>query len=141
VFTLFLPQVSIPSPMHPPKENLLVCVCGLLALLVFCLPARAEAENWTPLFNGEEIEGDQVHSPHPAPPLGQWVSVEAEVRGDQLIRHIVNGEAMLEYTDLRKADGSPLKEGFIALQAETHPVQFRNIGILVLDEDRSVGQL
>jgi hypothetical protein len=83
--------------------------------------------------NGEEIERRNSPSSHPAYPLGEWVAVEAEVRGDELIRHIVNGEVVLEYTHLRNKDGSPRSEGYISLQAETHPVQFRNIEILLLD--------
>jgi hypothetical protein len=31
--------------------------------------------------------------------------------------------------------GTPLKEGYIALQAESHPVEFRKVEILDLSED------
>jgi hypothetical protein len=85
--------------------------------------------------DGMDSEKRMTPSAQPAHPPGEWVSVEAEVRGDQLIRHIVNGKTVLEYTNLRNEDGSPRKEGFIALQAETHPIQFRKIEILVLDDD------
>jgi hypothetical protein len=72
----------------------------------------------------------------------QWVSVEIEVYGDSLIRHKVGGETVISYTHPKigsgavsgydpalKIDGSPLKEGYIAIQAESHPTQFRKIEV------------
>jgi hypothetical protein len=68
----------------------------------------------------------------------QWVTVEVEVRGNR-IRHVVNGETVLEYTDpqldpkdadARKLidDGDPmLHGGYISLQSESHPVEFRKV--------------
>ena len=76
----------------------------------------------------------------------QWVTMEVEVHGNSAIRHIVNGEVVLEYekpqldeTDadarrlLDKQD-KMLSEGYIALQAESHPVEFRHVELLVLEE-------
>ncbi len=75
----------------------------------------------------------------------QWVHAEFLVLGDSLIRHSVEGEVVLEYTHLEigggqvnnfdpkiKVDGTPLKEGFISLQAESHPVEFRKVELLNL---------
>lgn len=76
----------------------------------------------------------------------QWVTVEVEVHGNSTIKHIVNGETVLEYEkaqldetdpDARKLikDGDKmLSEGFIALQAESHPVEFRKVEILPLEK-------
>jgi len=74
-----------------------------------------------------------------------WVTIEAEVRGSRLVRHIVNGDVVLEYSEpqldpedpmaapfLNDGDGL-LSSGYISLQAESHPVEFRNIQILELD--------
>lgn len=76
----------------------------------------------------------------------QWVKMEAEVLGGGTIRHFINGELVLEYEkpQLDESDpdatklldgGAPktIEEGYIALQAESHPVEFRNIEILPLD--------
>ncbi len=76
----------------------------------------------------------------------EWVSVEVEVRGDHIIRHKINGILVLEYSKPQidaeddetpshglKA-GTPITEGYIALQAESHPTDFRNIMLLNLDE-------
>jgi len=71
----------------------------------------------------------------------QWVTLEVQVRGGKTIKHIVNGETVLEYeqpqlderdADARKliSDGNKLlSEGYISLQAESHPVEFRKIEI------------
>ena len=74
----------------------------------------------------------------------QWVTMEVEVHGNSIIRHIVNGNVVLEYerpqldendSDAQRliVDGEKmLQEGYIALQAESHPVEFRKIEILPL---------
>ena len=75
----------------------------------------------------------------------QWVTVEAEVHGNGKIKHFVNGELVIEYEspqyDPGDADAKKLieskdlsiREGYIALQAESHPVEFRKVEILPLD--------
>lgn len=76
----------------------------------------------------------------------QWVTVEVEVRGNEIIQHFINGEPVLEYAkpqlDDRDADASALiklnngdpmlSEGYIALQAESHPVEYRTVELLPL---------
>ena len=77
----------------------------------------------------------------------QWVTVEVEVRGDEVIRHVVDGKVVLEYAkpqlDDNDADakrllekGAPkaVKEGYIALQAESHPVEFRKVELMRLPD-------
>jgi hypothetical protein len=80
-------------------------------------------------------------------PLDEWVTVELEVRGNQLIRHQVNGETVLEYSDPqldpKDADARALLEsgtllhlsgGTISLQSESHPVEFRKVELKRLPE-------
>lgn len=71
----------------------------------------------------------------------QWVTVELEVHGSELAVHRVNGEEVMRYTDLQKDDGSALSEGYIALQAESAPIDFRSVKLLNLkgcmDKDAS----
>ena len=75
----------------------------------------------------------------------QWVDVEALVLGDSLIQHIVGGKVVMEYkkptigggdiSGFREAaykEGQPLDEGFISIQAETHPIDFKSIELLNL---------
>jgi hypothetical protein len=76
----------------------------------------------------------------------QWVRVEVLVHGDELIRHMAEGETVLEYTKPQigggaasptdptvKVDGAPLTGGFISLQAETAPIDFRKVELLNLE--------
>lgn len=75
----------------------------------------------------------------------QWVSTEFLVLGDSIIQHMVEGEVVLEYTKPQigggvvdgfdesvKKDGDALTGGYIALQSESHPVEFRKVEILDL---------
>lgn len=71
----------------------------------------------------------------------QWVALEVEVRGNTLIRHMINGEEVISYTKPQLggdahaeelaniADNKMLSEGYICLQSESHPVDFRKIEI------------
>ena len=72
----------------------------------------------------------------------QWVDLEIEVLNDSLITHYINGEKVLEYNhpiiggeynSLIELDGKALNEGYISLQSESHPIEFKNIMILKLD--------
>ncbi|MFT7678936.1 MAG: hypothetical protein ACI8QC_002934 [Planctomycetota bacterium] len=76
----------------------------------------------------------------------EWVTFEVEVRGNESIRHFINGELVLEYTNpqLDDRDGDAqrllaagaekmLSRGTISLQAESHPTDFRRIDIMLLE--------
>jgi hypothetical protein len=82
---------------------------------------------------------------------GEWVRFEVEVHGSRLVRQIVNGETAMEYADVRLAPdefarfapGSsayagkgpePLAAGYISLQGEGHPLEFRKIELLELPD-------
>ena len=76
----------------------------------------------------------------------QWVTVEVTVMNDSIISHTVNGEFVMSYHKpqigggnvnynmefWKSKEGEPLKKGYISLQSESHPVEFRNIEILEL---------
>ena len=76
----------------------------------------------------------------------QWVTVEVEVRGNSLIRHVVEGEAVLEYSkpqlDEKDADARKLIKdgdamiggGYISLQSESQPVEFRKVELRELKD-------
>jgi len=64
----------------------------------------------------------------------QWVTMEVEVHGNATIRHIVNGEVVLEYEKPQLDNNEMLSEGYISLQAESHPVEFRKVELLPLEE-------
>jgi hypothetical protein len=78
--------------------------------------------------------------------LDQWVTAEIEVRGNRVIRHLLDGEVVLEYNDpqLDERDASAAKlikdgqlalsGGSISLQSESHPCDFRKVEIMVLPD-------
>lgn len=77
----------------------------------------------------------------------QWVTAEVEVRGSKIIKHIIDGDVVLQYTgpqlDERDLDAKKLIEkqggekllsgGTISLQSESHPVEFRKVELKKLD--------
>ena len=76
----------------------------------------------------------------------EWVTVEVEVHGNGKIKHKIDGETVMEYEkpqlDERDPDGRRLikdgdkmiHDGYIALQSESHPIEFRKVEILPLKE-------
>lgn len=66
-----------------------------------------------------------------------WVRVVAEVLGSERITHYIEGVPVISYTNpqLDEKSGHPgelLSEGYIALQAESHPTEFRKVEVLNL---------
>lgn len=73
-----------------------------------------------------------------------WVTAEIEVHGAGKVIHRVEGETVMEYEqpqlDPKDADAAKLikdkkvliEEGYISLQAESHPVEFRKVEIKIL---------
>jgi hypothetical protein len=74
----------------------------------------------------------------------RWVTAEIEVHGGGHIRHLIDGQVVLEYDapQLDPADADAkrlihgadliLREGWIALQSESHPIEFRKVEIRVI---------
>lgn len=99
------------------------------------------------------VMNGRLHTPHCSESISetfhgdQWVSAEVEVRGSEVIRHFINGDEVISYSQpqyderdphakaLSKAAGSKMiSEGYICVQSESHPVEFRKIEILILEE-------
>lgn len=76
----------------------------------------------------------------------QWVTAEIEVHNGEIIKHLIDGEVVLEYNSpqldkrdasakkLIKGDDLVIKGGSISLQSESHPIDFRKVEIMVLGE-------
>lgn len=75
----------------------------------------------------------------------QWVTAEFLVLGDSIIQHFVNKELVLQYTKPQigggsvsnfdpkvKQDGKALTSGYISLQSESHPIEFRKVALFDL---------
>ncbi len=75
----------------------------------------------------------------------QWVTADFLVLGDSIIKHFVNKELVLTYTKPQigggsvsnhdpkvKQDGKALTGGYISLQSESHPIEFRKVALFDL---------
>ena len=99
------------------------------------------------VMNGELITEHCINSSSPTYHGDQWVTMECEVHGGGIIRHYVNGEMVLQYeqpqydeTDpdgkrLIKNGDKSLSSGYIALQAESHGIEFRKIEVMELNPE------
>ena len=80
----------------------------------------------------------------------QWVTAEFLVLGDSVIKHILEKEVVLEYQKpqigggnvdnfdpKQKIDGKLLDKGFIHLQSESHPIDFRKVELYDLSGYRN----
>jgi len=92
------------------------------------------------VYNGQLLETHCINSTSQTYDGDRWVKAELIVLGDSLVTHIIEGDTVLQYSKPQiggsivhnylpseKVDGKILKEGFIALQSEGQPVEFRNI--------------
>jgi 3-keto-disaccharide hydrolase len=77
----------------------------------------------------------------------QWVTVEVEVHGNKVMKHIIGGKTVLEYNEpqlddrdahakelIAKAGTKQLSGGTISLQSESHPIEFRKVELKKLAE-------
>lgn len=104
-------------------------------------------------IDGKLITDHIVRSTAPVFPIEEWVKIEVEVHGGRQIIYRVNGKEVLRYQrpQLDPNESDPqrsqavkqllaagaeffLEFGHIALQAEGHPVWFRNIELMHLEE-------
>jgi hypothetical protein len=76
-----------------------------------------------------------------------WVNAEFVVLGDRVIHHILDGDTVLTYMHPQVGgnaipegypvpEGILIKQGYICLQAESHPVEFRKVEILEIKDKR-----
>jgi len=83
----------------------------------------------------------------------EWVRAEVLVLGDSIIKQIVDGDTVMVYEKPQigggvvsnydpkvKKDGMLLSSGYISLQSESHPVEFRKVEIIDLEKDYKNGK-
>ena len=94
------------------------------------------------VMNGAQAPGHCINSESMTFHDDQWIAAEIEVTRD-VIRHMINGRVVMEYStptldpnDARAAawieqrgGNMTLTGGSISLQAESHPIEFRNMKI------------
>lgn len=92
------------------------------------------------VYDGKMYDGHCLNSTSKTYDRDVWVSAELIVLGDSLITHIIDGDTVLQYSKPTMGGGvvngydstlwhpgMPLRSGFIALQSEGQPIDFRNI--------------
>jgi len=109
-------------------------------------------------MKGSLVNSHCINSSSKTSLVNEWVTAEAIVLGDSIIHHIINGDTVLTYEKPRVGggfvnenltwtsggfgadsttwiwkQGSALTTGYIALQAESHPVEFRKVELLNLE--------
>lgn len=98
------------------------------------------------VFEGKVYGGHCLESSSATYDKDEWVKAELIVYGDSLIMHLINGDTVLQYSKPTMGGGvanrydtalwrpgTPLTSGFIALQSEGQPIDFRNIELKVLE--------
>jgi hypothetical protein len=110
---------------------------------------RSTANLCTPgthvVMQGKLIEQHCINSSSPTFDGDQWVRAEVEVLGNDRITHRVNGQTVLTYEKPQigggvvagfdpavKQDGKMLHDGYLSLQSESHPIEFRKVELLNL---------
>ncbi|MGE9313524.1 DUF1080 domain-containing protein [Niabella sp. CJ426] len=99
------------------------------------------------VYQGTKYNGHCLNSTSKTYPPGEWVTAELIVLGDSLITHMINGDTVLQYSKpsigggvanrydpKQKVEGKPLVSGYIALQSEGQPIDFRNIQLKNLEK-------
>jgi len=100
------------------------------------------------VHNGKLTEAHIIQSSAGTYPPEEWVRAEVIVHGSASIVHIVNGKKVLEYAQPQIGGGvvagydpkmfqvgKLLSEGFIGLQSEGQPVDFRKVELKVLNPE------
>lgn len=99
------------------------------------------------VYEGKLYDGHCLNSSSKTYDKDEWVRAELIVLGDSLITHIINGDTVLQYSKPTMgggvvnrydstiwAPGQPLKSGFIALQSEGQPIDFRRVELKNLEK-------
>jgi hypothetical protein len=98
------------------------------------------------VYGGQPDASHCIQAAAPTIEGDRWVTAEVLVDGSERIVHYIDGLPVIEYGDVTygggnvnghdpaaKPDGRPLARGYIALQSESHPIQFRRVELLNLD--------
>lgn len=99
------------------------------------------------VYNGKLYDGHCLNSTSKTYNKNEWVRAELIVNHDSAITHIINGDTVLRYSQPTMGGGvvagydkaiwqpgKALTGGYIALQSEGQPLEFRNIYLKKLDD-------
>jgi len=99
------------------------------------------------VYRGELFTPHCVNSTSKTYHGDQWVTADFVVLGDSVVKHMLEGEVVMEYSKpqlgggnvenydpKQKIDGTPLTSGYIYLQSESHPIDFRKVELYDLEK-------
>lgn len=99
------------------------------------------------VYQGQPDPSHCIQAAAPTIDGDRWVTADVLVQGSERIVHYIDGLPVIEYGGItygggnvnghdaaQKPDGAPLARGHIALQSESHPIQFRRVELLELAE-------
>lgn len=85
------------------------------------------------VIEGNLITDHCISSNGPTNHGDEWVTAELVALGSSEIRHLINGEVVMEYTRPQLDQGQLISGGYFALQAESHPADIRSVRVLNLE--------
>jgi hypothetical protein len=101
------------------------------------------------VYDGQPDASHCIQAAAPTVDGDRWVTADVLVQGGERIVHYIDGVPVIEYGDVTygggnvnghrpedKPDGRPLGGGYLALQSESHPIQFRRVELLDLSDSR-----
>jgi hypothetical protein len=101
-------------------------------------------------MNGKLITDHCINSSSDTFHGEQWVTLTVVALGDSVITHHLNGKEVMRFEKPTmgggvvsnhdpaiKKDGTAITGGYISLQSESHPVEFRNIRLMDLSMHRN----
>jgi hypothetical protein len=99
------------------------------------------------VYQGKLYDGHCLNSSSKTFDKDEWVRAELIVLGDSLVTHLINGDTVLEYSQPTMGGGvvqgydsaiwqagKALTSGYIALQSEGQPIDFRNVELMDLSD-------
>ena len=100
----------------------------------------------TVFYNGAFTEEHCISSTSKNYYDGEWVTLDIIVHGGKSIYHVIDGDTILAYTKPQVGgmllpenypvpSGTFLEDGYIALQAEGTPIDFRKVELKILNEN------
>jgi len=97
------------------------------------------------VMDGELITAHCINSDSDTYHGDQWVTADFLVLADSLVEHRIGGRTVISYTKPQiggggvsghnpdvKEDGKLLESGYISLQSESHPIEFRKVDLVDL---------
>ncbi len=96
-------------------------------------------------IDGELVKTHCINSVSKTYHGDQWVRAGLIVYEDSIVHHLIEGDTVMTYTKpifdaennpggSEYKEGDPMKSGYVALQAESHPMEYRSVKIKKLSK-------